>query len=245
MFISADYLGIYYGVDDKIARFFVDREPPANNLYWKGKLLYLRPDPGFLFIPLIVDLLYKAGIDREQLLSEEFVTAMEQIGDISALEETRKISHKEAIKQCAELVKNRCKIVGWFNNLSDYFNNITSSYFSQLATPFKALHRGDYFLFSICSLQFPPFYPQQILEQWFALISTLLLLDDAEDIKTDQETGDDNAFLESGLHADGLQKIAALADKSIHTISSLNPTMARELQRQFNEVFEKLKVSLA
>ena len=68
MFISTDFLAIKFGVDDAIARFFVDREPPANNLYWKDKLLYLRPAPGYLFIPLIVDLLFKIGIERQQLL---------------------------------------------------------------------------------------------------------------------------------------------------------------------------------
>ncbi len=56
MFISTGYLGIQYGVDNNIAKFFVDREPPANNLYWKDKYLYLRPSPGYLFIPLIVDI---------------------------------------------------------------------------------------------------------------------------------------------------------------------------------------------
>ena len=39
MFISSAYLSINYGVDDKIATFFVDREPPVNNLYWTGKLI--------------------------------------------------------------------------------------------------------------------------------------------------------------------------------------------------------------
>ena len=32
MFISTNYLVINYGVDEKIARFFVDSEPPVENL---------------------------------------------------------------------------------------------------------------------------------------------------------------------------------------------------------------------
>jgi hypothetical protein len=56
MFVSAGFLGIQYGVDDKIGKFFVDRDPPAENLYWKDKLMYLRVEPGWLFIPLIVEL---------------------------------------------------------------------------------------------------------------------------------------------------------------------------------------------
>jgi hypothetical protein len=42
MFVSSNFLAIHYGVNDTIAKFFVDREPPINNLYWKDKLLYLR-----------------------------------------------------------------------------------------------------------------------------------------------------------------------------------------------------------
>ena len=243
MFISADYLGIHYGVDDKIARFFVDREPPANNLYWKGKLLYLRPAPGYLFIPLMVDLLFKAGIERQQLLSEGFVTTMEQVGHISALEEIRQISNEEAIRECSALVKDTCKTKEWHNHVSDYFSDVPGNIFSGLATPFKALHRGDVFLFSVCTLSFSSTLIKKIAEQWFALISTLLMLDDAEDIETDKETGDENAFLESGLHAEGLRRIVALADKNFNTIASLNRSMSRELSKQFKEIIENLYFS--
>ncbi len=235
MFISSSFLEISYGVDDKIARFFVDREPPADNLYWKEKLMYLRPAPGYLFIPLIVDLLYKLGIDRQQLLSEKFVTTMEQVGHISALEETRQLSKEKAINTCAELVKDICTNKDWANHLADYLHSKKANFFDALSAPFKALQRGDLFLFSICALQFSPQLFEKIAEQWFALISTLLLLDDAEDIKADKKTGDENAFLESGLTAEGYRKIEELVSKSLKTTSKLNPAMALQLKAQYNE----------
>ncbi len=239
MFISSEFLAINYGVDDQIARFFVDREPPADNLYWKGKLLYLRPAPGYLFIPLIVDLLYKLGIDRQQLLSEKFVATMEQVGHISALEETGQISDKEAITKCAELVKDTCRNNDWFNSLVNYLNYEKSNFFSSLSPSFKALQRGDMFLFSVCTLEFRDELQEQISEQWNALISTLLLLDDAEDIEADKETGDANAFLESGLNAEGLCKIKKLVSHNLEKISVLNPAMALQLNKQYNEYIEK------
>jgi len=240
MFISTDHLAINYGVDDKIARFFVDREPPVNNLYWKGKLLYLRPAVGYLFIPLIVDLLYKSGIDRQQLLSEQFVTTMEQIGHISALEETKQISQKEAIEQCATLVETITINKEWFTKLKAYFSNLETSEFRSKASAFKALHRGDVFLFSLNLLDFPEALFVKIIEQWFALITTLLLLDDAEDIKIDKEAGEENAFLESGLNADGLDKIRELVKQNLHTINSVNPSLSRTLQGQYNVKVEKV-----
>lgn len=242
MFISSKYLVINYGTDDAIARFFADREPPAHNLYWKEKLLYLRPAPGYLFIPLIVDLLFKLGIDKQQLLSEDFVTAMERIGHISALEETQQISTAEAIEKCAELVRADCKNKDWLNDLLDYFSKAKDNFFNHLATPYKALHRGDVFLFSIAVLQFSNDLQERIAEQWFALISTLLLLDDAEDLENDIETGDENAFAESGVNKEGIKQIEKLLQHNFDKISTLNPTMALQLDRQYKELIENYPV---
>lgn len=241
MFISSFFLEINYGVESKIATFFVDRQPPANNLYWHGKLLYLRPAPGYLFIPLIVDLLYKLGIEKQQLLSEEFAATMEQIGHISALEETKQISNSEAIKKCAELVKDSCKSKDWYDKLVGYLNYKEANFFTSLSAPFQALQRGDLFLFAICVLQFSEKLYEKVAEQWFALISILLLLDDAEDIKADKETGDENAFLESGITTEGLKNIEELVDSSLKKISVINAAMAIQLKMQYKEHVEKLE----
>lgn len=121
MFVSANFLSINYGIDDSIAKFFVDRQPPANNLYWHEKLMYLRTEPGWLFIPLIVDLLYKAGIDKRQLLSEEFVSLMEQIGHISAEEELKHITKEDALNKYIGLVKNSHKNHSFYINVVDFY----------------------------------------------------------------------------------------------------------------------------
>ena len=238
MFISSTFLEIYYGTDSKIARFFVDREPPADNLYWKGKLLYLRPAPGYLFIPLVVDLLLKLGIDRQQLLSEKFVGTLEQLGHISALEETKQISAAEAINKSAELVKDNCSDKDWYNNVLDYLNSKEDNFLTKLSPPFKALRRGDLFLFVLCAVHFSRELSEKIAEQWFALISTLLLLDDAEDIKADKQSGDENAFLESGMTAEGFNKIKALVNSSVEKITILNPTLALQLKKQYKDNVE-------
>ena len=238
MFISTDYLAINYGVDDKIARFFVDREPPANNLYWHNKLLYLRPGAGYIFIPLIVDLLYKSGLNRDELLGQEFLSIMEQTGHISALEETNQIDVAAAIDQCAVLVKDGCKDESWYREVLTYLKGEDNS-ITQLTTPFKALHRGDVFLFSLCALHFPQEKKKQIVQQWFALISTLLLLDDADDAEADMKSGDENAFLEQGLNQANIDLAQQLVDQNFDTISLLNKTMARQLQTQIKKMLDK------
>src|SRR5438105_1881051 len=128
MFVSTKQLVATYGVDAEIARFFVDREPPENNLYWYEKLLYLRPAPGYLFIPLIVDLLYRIGIDKAQLLAGNFVDTMEQVGHISALEEINQLSVEEAIEKCAELVKATCKNLPWLSSTIAFFKRASPTF---------------------------------------------------------------------------------------------------------------------
>ena len=147
MFVSKGFLNKQYGVDEQIAKFFADREPPKNNLYWHEKYLYLQPTPGYLFMPLAIDLLYKLGIDKERLLSEAFVSCMEQVGHISALEETKQITSDEAIAKCREVALQNCKNEKWLTVVTAYFNQAADNLLSPLATPYKALHRGDMFLF--------------------------------------------------------------------------------------------------
>lgn len=240
MFVSTEYLVVNYGVDEKIARYFVDREPPAGNLYWHEKLLYLRFSAGYIFIPLVVDLLYKSGIAREDLLGDEFITTMEQTGHISALEEVKKISAEDAIAQCADLVKNNCKNNEWHQDVIDYLTG-EHNYIAQLSSPFKALHRGDMFLFSLCALPFPKEKEKQIVEQWFALITTLLLHDDAEDVQADMKTGEENAFLEHGFNASNIAMAEDLVRKNLEIIALLNKTMATTLGNHFDNLVMKPK----
>jgi len=239
MFVSANFLAIQYGVDDAIAQFFVDREPPANNLYWHKKLMYLRPEPGFLFIPLIVDLLYKSGVEKSVLLSEDFVGLMEAVGHISALEETKQVDKATALAQCFALANEQCKTVFYKQALEEYFSGNTTNSIGLYRTPYHALHRGDAFLFALCALEFEQEKLPELVQHWFALISTLLLLDDAEDIEVDQSTGDDNAFLEAGLNADGIAGIKALVTKNLQRIDRLNKPMAITLDKKFKTLASK------
>jgi hypothetical protein len=239
MFVSAGFLGINYGVDDKIAKFFVDREPPKNNLYWKDKLMYLRFEPGWLFIPLIVDILFRLGIQRSHLISEEFVGLMEKIGHITALEETKQITSEQATEQYIQLSKDNCKNESFRKNLLDFAIGGTNNSFVKLITPFKALHRGDAFLFSLCALEFDENLQEKIVEYWFALISTLLLLDDAEDLEIDRANGDDNAFLETNFTAKGTGVLKEMVRRNLQLLSSLNRPMALMLDKKYKALESK------
>lgn len=236
MFVSTDFLVINYGIDLQIAKFFVDRDPPPDNLYWHEKLLYLRPSPGYLFIPLIVDLLYRLGIDKSQLLSELFIDTMEKIGHISALEEINKITKEEAIEQSFLLIETKPTNQKWVHFIKQYFQKKPESELLKKASNFQALHRGDLFLFSIATLFFNDDLRINIGELWFALITTLLLLDDGDDIQSDIKSGEENAIIESGMNKEGWNNLYNLVKRNVTTIELYNKSMANELLKSYEKL---------
>ncbi len=233
MFISAGFLAINYGVHDKIAQFFADREPPANNLYWHEKLMYLRPSPGYLFIPVMADMFNRIGINRDEILADTYVNLMEAIGHIAAQEETKQITHAQAVEACIDLVKNNHTNQYYYTAVVDYLRGGSNNFIAPLATPFKALHRGDLFLLSACVLNVDDAQAQQVVRYWFALISSFLLMDDADDLEGDRVSGDENAFLESGLDKQGIDRIKELLGKNLATIKEINATLAKTIDAKF------------
>ncbi len=237
MFLTADALVYEFGIDYKIAKFFVDREPPTDNLYWKDKLLYLRPQPGYIFLPLIVDLFYRLDISMEELLSERFISVLEQIGHYSAEEEVGLITQQDAVEYCTGIVDDVADET-FLKEVIHYLIGGKNQILA-LATPFKALHRGDVFLFSICVLNCDTAKKLLLVKAWFALISTLLLLDDADDYKDDLEKGEENAFIESGANQEGFDNIKALLQKNLLFIATINPAMSEGLHRKFIALADK------
>ncbi len=238
MFLSTDFLAIKYGVHDKIASFFVDREPPPNNLYWHKKLLYLRFEPGYIFIPTMVDGLYRLGIKQETLLSDVYINLLESIGHIAALQETEQITYEEAIEKCIELCNNKVVNSSFYSALISYMQGKGDNFIKPLTMPFSALHRGDFFLFSLVVLDFNQEKAQQIVAFWFALIGSFLLLDDAEDVEIDKKNNDENAFLQSGLDKVGIEKIKRLLGDNLKILKKVNPTLARSIDTQFVKMAE-------
>jgi len=237
MFLTAHSLVQEFGIDENIAKFFVDREPPKDNLYWKDKLLYIRPQPGYIFLPLIVDLFYKSGIPVNELLSEKFISVLEQIGHYAAQEEFDLITKQEAIEACKKIVSDISDHV-FLQEVTSYLDDNPNT-ISTLTTPFKALHRGDLFLYSLGVLPCDEQKRLQLVETWFALISTLLLLDDSEDYDADLKNGDENAFIESGANQEGFDKIKALLAKNLNHLTSINAAMANGLHQKFIALADK------
>lgn len=228
MFLTATSLVNRYGIDEEIAKFFVDREPPKDNLYWKDKQLYLRPQPGYIFLPLITDLLYRLGVAKQELLAEKFIGVLETIGHYAAMLEFGKIDLRETVSGCAAAALDKGAEPSLLGMVEAYFNGDNNK-IAALCIPFKALHRGDVFLFAITLLRVSETTFLQLVKAWFALISTLLLVDDAKDIENDRQQNEENAFLQAGEMDNGFITLKEMLSGNLHYLSSINSTMANGL----------------
>ncbi|MCC6634125.1 MAG: hypothetical protein IT251_01330 [Chitinophagaceae bacterium] len=238
MFVSADFLAINYGVHDEIANFFTEREPPTNNLYWKDKLMYLRHEPGYLFIPIMVDTLNRLGIEKQILLGNKYIHLLEEVGHIAALEETNSITKQKAIELCINLTQAKAKNKYFYDALEKYMTGDNNSFINELLLPYKALHRGDIFLFSVAILDFDNEVAHKIIQYWFVIIGSFLLLDDASDIEADKQNNHENAFLECGLDAKGITEIKLFLGSLLTTIKTFNKPLARAIDNQFVKMAE-------
>ncbi len=235
MFVSADFLSMHYGIKDDIAKFFADREPPKNNLYWKDKLMYLRPQPGYLLIPIIVDLMHRSGVAKEILLSDNFLKVMETILHYSAEEEFGVSDEEDAIKKSFQFVTGKSSDNNFLVDIRDYLSG-GDNWLRKASAPYSALQRGDLFLFVIAALRLSNEQRDRILKLWFALISTLLLLDDMEDIVEDQKKGDHNAFIECGLNQQGFDNLKQLLSHNLAVLKQVNFSLANTLHNKFQKV---------
>lgn len=226
MFISKDDLKLSYGVDMEIGKFIVDRKVPEGNSYWKKRLLYIVPMPGYLFIPLYTDIEYRLGLSKSELLSEGHFKLLEGILHSAAKYEFGEINFEQHIEECVELTTPVSKNPELLKDLQFYFSGKKEKANVELGTPFSALNRADAYLFSLCYFDFGYELKQKLIEAWYSLITYYLINDDLEDIRSDFEKKEENAFLEKGLVKESVDTIQAMLEKSQRVMEKVNPVLA-------------------
>ena len=92
MFLTKDDLKLSDGVDLTIGKSYVDRAVPEENLYWKGRSIYVAGASGYIFMPIYADLLRRSGADVAFLLSDIYFSINEKILHSAALLEHNKIN---------------------------------------------------------------------------------------------------------------------------------------------------------
>ena len=226
MFISVRHLHDNMGVDEKIARFFVDREVPLNNVFWKKRLLYVGRGNGYISIPVYYDLLFRLGVPQELLLAERHVQFMELVMHYAILVEFGQISSAEQLSEIKRLLSGRIKNDQFYQELISYLEQPVLTPLGNLGTQLTSLNRADVFLFILCDL---PLSDQQIkmaIEYWYALHTSYLLMDDMSDYKSDKEDKEENSVIELGDGEPGFKKAFEILRANSKNIQSLNPVLA-------------------
>jgi hypothetical protein len=235
MFLTKHDLKLSYGVHLEIGASYVDRKLPAGNLYWKDRTIYLPGAPGYIFMPIFADLLFRAGADLTRLLSDEQLNTAEKILHSAALLEHKQISWTEHIQQ-ASMVQPHASSNFLYADLIKYLQgrSVFQAQGFQLGTKFPSLNRADSYLLSLTTLDINSFDLALAIESWYALMTYFLIMDDLADIKDDLKNNEENVLLDAGLDQTGISTITAMIDNSIQVMNKINPVMANRIDHKKN-----------
>ncbi|HTE28315.1 hypothetical protein [Flavitalea sp.] len=234
MVITKHFLSEKLGLDFEIAQFFADRKVPANNLYWKGRFLYLSFGTGFLFIPIIMDALYKSGVDKKLVIDPERISRMEQSFDIVMQYERKRIPFDDYIKGMSEVFLPHVVNQELFDDLLSYFKSEPTHTYS-LGTSVAALDRADAFLFTCTDLPIDHELMNTILRRWYYLAVAHLMLDDFVDLDEDREKGEENALIDLGDNKIALEKCQAMIEQNIEGLKETNEKVAVFFQKIYDK----------
>ncbi len=235
LYTSKEYLHSSIDIDPEIAAFFVDRKVPVNNMYWKDRYLYISKGKGFLFIPLYFDLMYRAGLSKEQILNEDFVRLTEDILHSAALHEAEKIDLNEHVKNCRNLLDGKIRNHTLFRDLSEFFSRQAVAY-EYLGTFSSALNRGDTYLYALCSLSLPAEQTSMAIKLWYALVPTFLLMDDVVDLNEDRRKGEENSINDFGSGTEGLLSALCFLRENFSKLKRFNQKLGDWLERSLEKM---------
>ncbi len=234
MFLTKDDLKLAYGVDLEIAEAYVNRTVPADNLYWKNRTIYVPGSPGYIFMPIFADVLFRCGATKDLILSDHFISINETILHSAALLEHREINWQEHTQQVAQAVFPTLKNQQLFEELTSYLNQDSprKTVGSSLGTNFPSLNRADTYLFSLCCFNSAALDLEKAIRGWYALMTYFLILDDLADIREDLKKGEENVLLDVGLDTAGVKKVNAMIEDSMTVMHTINPVMANRIDHK-------------
>lgn len=234
MFLTKDDLKLSYGVDLIIGKAYVDRKAPNDNLYWKGRTIYVPGASGYIFMPIYADLLRRSGASISFLLSEVYFSINESILHSAALLEHRQIEWTTHIEQCIAIVSPHVTRASLFEELKQYLlaHKPIKTKDSRLGTDFPSLNRADSYLLSLACIPDHAFDEQKAIDGWYAMITYFLLMDDLADIREDLTNNEENAIVDAGLNQQGIDKLESMMSEGIEKLNLINPVLANRIEHK-------------
>jgi len=238
MFVSVKYLHDDMGVDEKIARFFVDRKIPQDNIFWKKKLLYIGRGNGFISIPVYYDLLFRVGVPREALLSEVHIQFMERVMHYAMMVEHKEITFEEQLSEIQKILRRRIRNKKFYEALLEYLQQPVLKPMSYLGMPIPSLNRADVFLFILCDLPIDDQQIEMAVKLWYALHTSYLLMDDMCDYQADKDDNEENSVIELGDGEQGFDKAFELLKENANTIHGINPVLSAFFEESMARLYD-------
>lgn len=238
MVITSRILQEKWGIDPEIADYFAnERAVPKDNLHWGNRRIYISGGFGFLFIPIVFDLIHKLGIDKKDLLEENHVKLTELILHYSQEYELNQINFNEFINKCKKLVSNKIKQPNFYRSLNSHFSREPLSVF-EFETKYKALGRGDSYLFTLVNLKVTDEWIKNFLPYWYGVMRPIFLFDDFRDLEEDKRNGEENIIIEMGGNADALTKATEMALFNINVLKEINEKLSNTMTDYLNQILE-------
>jgi hypothetical protein len=247
MVITARILQDKLGIHPVIADYFANQRPvPDDNLFWKGKRIYISAGFGFLTIPFAFDLMHKRGIPLETLLDDQHVSLMEAGFDRLRRYENRLIGLDEFMFACKTLLEGKIKQQHLAADLFAMFSGKTPANFSFELTH-KALARSDFFLFTLADIDVSDDWLADFLPYWYAIARPILLLDDFRDLAEDRISGDENTIIELGNDRQAIEAALSLGDNDLKKLSEINEPLSVFIRGLLNDAlkYEPVRSMLA
>jgi hypothetical protein len=236
MYISVKILHNQMGVDETIARFFVDRKIPDDNIFWKKRLLYISTGNGYISIPVYYDLLFRLGVSKQILLEESHVVLMERIMHFAMQVEYYELSFAEQIKSISHLLEGRIRNQDFYDKLIPYLLQPVIKPDGELGMVVPSLNRADVFLFILCDLSLSKEQTSLAVKYWYPIHTSYLLMDDIYDYKSDKESNDENAVIQLEEGEEGFDKAFKMVNDNIELLRPINPQLSNYFETSMAEL---------
>ena len=222
------YLETDLGIHRKVIELLCNRDVPKNNGYWKGRNSFISQSPGYLFIPIFLDLLLKSNLD-EAVLSASHLILIEEILHSAARQESGIITYLQHHQECKEILE---KIGIASHEIQKIEHALVNRSFKLFPDKYKSLRRANSYLYT--AALFPDNY-ELIFHIWESLMPLFLFLDDLEDLPEDLATQSENCLLDSPDLENNFFTLHPLIAESIKQVEPINNILYKELNRMRQE----------
>lgn len=222
------YLKNDLGIHNNTIEFLCSRQVPKNNEYWMGRKDFISRSPGYLFIPILLDLFLKSNLGAT-VLSELHLLLIEEILDSAARQESGRITYANHHQECKGILHS---IGISAEEIIKIEQSLVNRPFTLFPDNYKSLRRANSYLYS--AILFPNEY-DLIFSFWESIMPLFLFLDDLTDLPQDSASHSENCLLDSPDLENNFFTLNPLIAESIKPVENINGVLYKELNRMRQE----------